>query len=159
MEKCDPCWKMNNVQDSTLMMHKSQVELGCPEMWWKFRPWRHSRPGWTRLWATWSSCGCSLQGSGPDELQRSLPTLGILWTCMFLLKHLFLCIFRLHSLPEFSGKACDWRCAEYNNQSVCMLWTSCSHNTLDSKCHWYVVEESELIHHVFGNEFLLISVS
>jgi len=38
---------------------------GCPEMWWMLRPWRLTRPGWTRLWATWSSCGwpCTLQGS------------------------------------------------------------------------------------------------
>jgi len=26
-------------------------------------PWRHSGSVWTTLWVTWSSCGCSLQGS------------------------------------------------------------------------------------------------
>ena len=32
----------------------------------KTHPWKHSRPGWTGLWATWSSwrCPCSLQGAG-----------------------------------------------------------------------------------------------
>ena len=34
-------------------------------MWWMSSPWRLSRSGWTKLWATWSSwgCLCSLQGS------------------------------------------------------------------------------------------------
>jgi len=34
-------------------------------MWWMSHPWRHSRSGWTRHWATSSSCRCpcSLQGS------------------------------------------------------------------------------------------------
>jgi len=38
---------------------------GCPEVWLVLHPWRLSRQGWTRLWATWWSCGCpcSLQGS------------------------------------------------------------------------------------------------
>jgi len=38
---------------------------GCQERCWVPHPWRHSRPGWTELWATWSSCRCpcSLQGS------------------------------------------------------------------------------------------------
>ena len=38
--------------------------IGCPEMWWMPHPWRHSRSGWTGLWAAWSSCRCpcSLQG-------------------------------------------------------------------------------------------------
>jgi len=28
---------------------------GCPERLWMPRPWRCSRPGWMRPWATWSS--------------------------------------------------------------------------------------------------------
>jgi len=28
---------------------------GCPERQWRPHPWKHSRPGWTGLWATWSS--------------------------------------------------------------------------------------------------------
>jgi len=42
-----------------------RVVRHCPEGWWKTRPWRHSRSGWTRLWAAWFSCRCSclLQGS------------------------------------------------------------------------------------------------
>jgi len=28
---------------------------GCPERYWRPHPWKHSRPGWTGLWATWSS--------------------------------------------------------------------------------------------------------
>jgi len=37
---------------------------GCPERWSMPHPWEHSRPGWTGLWATWSSwrCPCSWQG-------------------------------------------------------------------------------------------------
>ena len=37
---------------------------GCPERCFMPPPWKHSRPGWTGLWATWSSwrCPCSLQG-------------------------------------------------------------------------------------------------
>ena len=37
---------------------------GCPERWLMPHPWKCSRPGWSRLWATWSSwrCPCSLQG-------------------------------------------------------------------------------------------------
>ena len=37
---------------------------GCPERWSMPHPWKHSRPGWTGLWATWSCwrCPCSLQG-------------------------------------------------------------------------------------------------
>ena len=36
-----------------------------PRGWWMPHPWRHSKPGWSRLWATWCSCRCpySLQGS------------------------------------------------------------------------------------------------
>ena len=38
-------------------------------------------PGWTRLWATWSSCRCPclLQGSWTRWSLRSLPTQMILW--------------------------------------------------------------------------------
>jgi len=54
---------------------------------------------------------------------------------MFFLKRFFLRIFRLHALSEFCGKTCDWRCAEHNHQSVCMLRTGCSDDTLDCKCH------------------------
>ena len=41
-------------------------------------PWKHSRPGWTGLWTTWSGwrCPCSLQG---DWARRSVPTQTILW--------------------------------------------------------------------------------
>jgi len=37
---------------------------GCPERQWRPHPWKHSRPGWTGLWATWSTyrCPCSLWG-------------------------------------------------------------------------------------------------
>jgi len=28
---------------------------GCPERLWMLHPWRCSRPGWMRPWATWSS--------------------------------------------------------------------------------------------------------
>ena len=37
---------------------------GCPERQWRPHPWKHSRPVWTGLWATWSSwrCPSSLQG-------------------------------------------------------------------------------------------------
>jgi len=28
---------------------------GCPEKQWRPHPWKHSRPGWTALWVTWSS--------------------------------------------------------------------------------------------------------
>ena len=54
---------------------------GCPEMWLMPRPWRLSRPGWIRPWAAWSSCGVPVRcrGVGLDDLQRSLPTLRILW--------------------------------------------------------------------------------
>ena len=43
---------------------QEQVGTGCPERWEMSHPWKHSRPGWTGLWATWSSwrCPCSLQG-------------------------------------------------------------------------------------------------
>ena len=36
----------------------------CAERWWMSHPWKHSRSGWTGLWATWRSrrCPCSLQG-------------------------------------------------------------------------------------------------
>ena len=42
---------------------------GCSEKLWMPRLWKHSRTGWTGLWATWSSwwCPCSLQG-GLDYL-------------------------------------------------------------------------------------------
>ena len=37
---------------------------GCPERRSMLHSWVHFRPGWTGLWATWSSgrCLCSLQG-------------------------------------------------------------------------------------------------
>jgi len=46
-------------------------------------PWKHSRPGWTGLWAPCSSwrCPCSLQGVGLGDLWRSLPSQSILWFC------------------------------------------------------------------------------
>jgi len=39
---------------------------GCPERLWMLPLWRHSRPGWIGLWATWSSgkCPCLWQGFG-----------------------------------------------------------------------------------------------
>ena len=45
-------------------------------------PWRHSRQGWIRPWATWSSCGVPVhcRGVGLDGPQRSLPALRILWS-------------------------------------------------------------------------------
>ena len=53
----------------------------CQEMWLMPHSWRLSRPGWTRLWATWSSCGCpwSCRGVGLDGLWGSFPNLRILW--------------------------------------------------------------------------------
>jgi len=50
------------------------------------KPRKHSRPGWTGLWATWPSgrCPCSLQGGwagwpfkGPSDPNHSM----ILWKC------------------------------------------------------------------------------
>lgn len=54
----------------------------------------------------------------------------------FSFKCLLVFVFRLHSLPEFSGKTRDWRCAEHHYQSVCMSGTGGCHDPLDSKCHW-----------------------
>jgi len=50
------------------------------EMWMP-RPWRLSRQGWIRPWATWSSCAVPIHGTGVglDGLLRSFPTLRILW--------------------------------------------------------------------------------
>ena len=47
-------------------------------------PWRHSRPGWTRLWTAWFSCGypCFLQGSCTRWLLKVLSSFKdsvILW--------------------------------------------------------------------------------
>ena len=44
-------------------------------------PWRLSRRGCIRPWAIWSSCGIPVhcRGVGLYGLQRSLPTLRILW--------------------------------------------------------------------------------
>lgn len=48
-----------------LVAFNSRASLLWPKMWKMLCPKRLSRPGWTRLWATWSSCGClcPLQGS------------------------------------------------------------------------------------------------
>ena len=54
---------------------------GCPGWWWSLLLWRYSRPAWTRSSAAccrWPCCGRRV---GPDDPQRSLPTLTILWLC------------------------------------------------------------------------------
>ena len=61
------------------------IVTGCLEMWLMLRLWRLSRPGRIRPWATWPSCGAPVhcRGVGLDGLQRSLPTLRILWFCYY----------------------------------------------------------------------------
>ena len=54
-------------------------------MWLMPYPWRPSRQGWIRPWATWSSCAplCSLQGSWttwPSEVPSNSKDSMILWS-------------------------------------------------------------------------------
>ena len=48
---------------------------GWPENLWLPSPWKCSRPGWMRLWATWSggSCPCPWQG-GWNEIIFKVPS-------------------------------------------------------------------------------------
>jgi len=50
-------------------------------LWLMPRPWRLSRRGWIRPWATWSSCSVPVhcRGLGLDGLQRHLATPRFLW--------------------------------------------------------------------------------
>ena len=50
-------------------------------MWLMPHPWRFSRWGWIRPWATWSGCGVPVhcRGAGLDDLWRFLLTLRIPW--------------------------------------------------------------------------------
>ena len=51
---------------------------------WMPCPWKCSRPGWTGLWATWSSerCPAHSRRVGTGRSIRSLPTQTILWFCV-----------------------------------------------------------------------------
>lgn len=64
------------ISDSTFVLCGS-TGTGCPERLWGLPPWRYSK-AWTWSWATCSRWPC-LRGKGPDDLQRPLPTLSILW--------------------------------------------------------------------------------
>ena len=43
---------------------KWSIEIGCPERWLISHSSTHLRSGWTRLWATWSTCRCPCSSRG-----------------------------------------------------------------------------------------------
>jgi len=52
-----------------------ETGTGCPVRLWMPPPWKHSRPGWMGLWATWSSgrCPCLKQG-GWNQMILNVPS-------------------------------------------------------------------------------------
>jgi len=50
--------KLGVGEKSVILKRGWGTGTGCSEKWWVPCSWRYSRPGWTGLWATWSSCRC-----------------------------------------------------------------------------------------------------
>ena len=53
------------LKKSELLVICFKAILSTGNRWWMLLPWRHSRSGWTGLWAPWLSCRC------PWSLQES----------------------------------------------------------------------------------------